>query len=194
MTGSRKKYAALAILFLVWGGLAVWQWFTMQEPVKVPLTNVSGRSPVQSASRTGAGSLRVRLDLLSSSRTQRDMAFATPRNIFAPAMSSENTMSVTEVSAEVSQEQQLIRDDLAQFHYLGFVRNEDPGKRRELAVLTRKDDLHVVRIGETIDNHVVVKTITQDSVTLQDRDSRVEYTVLLSEEPALQQTPQPSQQ
>jgi hypothetical protein len=40
-----------------------------------------------------------------------------------------------------------------------------------------------VKAGETIDQHVVVKTITRDSVTLLDRDSRVEYTVLLSEEP-----------
>ena len=34
--------------------------------------------------------------------------------------------------------------------------------------------------------HVVVKAITQESVTLQDRQSRVEHTVLLSEEAPLQ--------
>jgi len=45
-----------------------------------------------------------------------------------------------------------------------------------------------VKAGETIDKHVVVKSITQESVTLLDRGSRLEYTVLLSEEP---QTPAP---
>jgi hypothetical protein len=49
--------------------------------------------------------------------------------------------------------------------------------------MTKNDDLHVVKAGETIEKHVVVKTITQESVTLFDRDSQLEYTVLLSEEP-----------
>jgi hypothetical protein len=57
-----------------------------------------------------------------------------------------------------------------------------------MAVLTKNDDLHVVKAGETIEKHVVVKTITQESVTLFDRNSQVEYTVLLSEEP---ETPAP---
>ena len=59
-------------------------------------------------------------------------------------------------------------------------------KRGEQAVLTKNDDLHVVRIGETVEDHVVVKAITQESVTLQDRPSRMEHTVLLSEEAPVQ--------
>ena len=59
-------------------------------------------------------------------------------------------------------------------------------KKGELAVLTKNDDLHVVRKGETVEDHVLVKTITEESVTLQDRRTRVEYTVLLSEEAPLQ--------
>ena len=46
-------------------------------------------------------------------------------------------------------------------------------EKGELAVLTKNDDLHVVRTGETVEDHVVVKAITQESVTLQDRQSRV---------------------
>ena len=61
-------------------------------------------------------------------------------------------------------------------------------KKQDMAVLTKNDDLHVVKAGETIEKHVVVKTITQESVTLFDRDSQLEYTVLLSEEP---ETPAP---
>ena len=80
--------------------------------------------------------------------------------------------------------QQAVTAELAQFRYLGFVRTgEEWQKKQDIAVLTKNDDLHVVKKGETIENHVVVKMITQESVTLHDRDSRVEYTVLLSEEP-----------
>jgi hypothetical protein len=79
--------------------------------------------------------------------------------------------------------------DLAQFHYLGFVRTgEEWQKKQDMAVLTKNDDLHVVKAGQTIEKRVVVKTITQESVTLFDRDSQLEYTVLLSEEP---ETPAP---
>jgi hypothetical protein len=81
----------------------------------------------------------------------------------------------------------VVLDGLAQFHYLGFVRMEEGFRKNgELAVLTKNDDLHVVRTGETVEDHVVVKAITQESVTLQDRQSRVEYTVMLSEEAPVQ--------
>jgi hypothetical protein len=59
-------------------------------------------------------------------------------------------------------------------------------KRGELAVLTKNDDLHLVRTGEIVEDQVMVKTITEESVTLRDRRSRVEYTVLLSEEAPIQ--------
>ena len=83
--------------------------------------------------------------------------------------------------------QQTVLAGLAEFHYLGFVRMEE-GRRKngELAVLTKNDDIHVVRTGETVEDHIVVKVITQESVTLQDRQSRIEHTVLLSEEAPVQ--------
>lgn len=183
MTSNQKKMAVLAVLAVLWGGMAWWQWDRMKEPMKVPLANVSGRASAQHASRAGGDNLHVNLDLLSAMRTQRDMPFSMPRNIFAIPGSEESGPSRVEADAQLPREQQSVLAELAQFHYLGFVRTEDPEKRRDLAVLTRNDDLHVVRNGETIDNHVLVKRITQDSVTLQDRDSRVEHTVLLSEEP-----------
>ena len=83
--------------------------------------------------------------------------------------------------------QDVTATDLAQFHYLGFVRAGDEWQKKQaMAVLTKNDDLHVVKAGEVIEKHVVVKTITQESVILFDRDSRLEYTVLLSEEPRRQ--------
>jgi hypothetical protein len=55
-----------------------------------------------------------------------------------------------------------------------------------MAVLTRNDDVHVVKAGQTVVDQVIVKTITPDSVTLQDRASRLEQMVPLSEETVAQ--------
>ncbi|HTL62242.1 MAG TPA: hypothetical protein VL261_11400 [Nitrospira sp.] len=182
METRRKKLIALAALGSVWGSLLLWQWGSWEEPVRVPLANVSGAAAP--AKRAGTDNLHVQLDLLAAARTQRQMTFATPRNIFAmPSVGPINASAPSEVP-DTALQQQVIATELAQFHYLGFVRTgEEWQKKQEMAVLTKNDDLHVVKAGETIDQHVVVKTITQDSVTLLDRDSRVEYTVLLSEEP-----------
>ena len=187
MDSRRKKIIALSALGLVWGGLLLWQFHDHQEPVRVPLANVSGPAAGVSQSRTGIGSLHVQLDLLAAVRSQREMVFATPRNIFAlPSVASVNQAVSVEVS-DLAVRQQAVAAELAQFHYLGFVRTGvEWQKKQDLAVLTKNDDLHVVKKGETVENHVVVKMITHESVTLQDRDSRVEYTVLLSEEPLTQ--------
>ncbi|MEQ1563194.1 MAG: hypothetical protein E8D51_05095 [Nitrospira sp.] len=118
------------------------------------------------------------------------MNFTTPRNIFAP-QHSDNSRGAVQSGLDPGAAQALLQQQalagLEQFHYLGFVRMEAGARKRgEQAVLTKNDDLHVVRIGETVEDHVVVKAITQESVTLQDRPSRVEHTVLLSEEAPLQ--------
>jgi hypothetical protein len=179
MGTTQKKMLALTALAALWGGLVLWQWLTWVEPVRVPLANVSG--PAVSTVRAGSESLQVQLDLLAAARTQREMLFATPRNIFAlPSAVAAHQSGPSEITID----QQAVATDLGQFHYLGFVRTGEAWqKKQNLAVLTRNDDLHVVKAGETIDKHIVVKAITQESVTLLDRDSRLEYTVLLSEEP-----------
>lgn len=187
MNTRQKKVLALASLMSLWGALLLWQWLGWEEPVHVPLSNVSG--PVASTTGAALETLHVQLDLLAAARTQREMVFATPRNIFAlPSTVTLNASRSVDVPDDASQ-QEPVATDLAQFHYLGFVRTgEEWQKKQDMAVLTKNDDLHVVKAGEVIEKHVVVKTITQESVTLFDRDSRLEYTVLLSEEP---ETPAP---
>ena len=134
----------------------------------------------------------MQLDLLAAARTQREMTFTLPRNIFAlPRPDDSGAARANQPELDPGSEQALRQQEvlagLAQFHYLGFVRMEEGWRKKgELAVLTKNDDLHVVRAGETVEDHVVVKAITQESVTLQDRQSRVEHTVLLSEEAPLQ--------
>ena len=185
----QRQILALTILGIVWVGLLIWQWSAMtEEPVRVPLVNVTGQKSAASPSRAPADGLQVRLDLLSSARTQRELTFTTPRNIFALPVAAAGVGPSQNQSADVGAQQQLAASELAQFHYLGFVRTGDDGdKKQDLAVLTKNDDLHVVKKGQTVENHVVVKAITEDSVTLLDRDTRVEHTVLLSEEPVVPQ-------
>src|SRR6185295_781238 len=189
---NQKKIAALVALSLLWGGILAWEWMTVAEPVRVPLTNVSGPGSTSRAPRGVVDGLRVQLDLLAAARTQREMTFTPPRNIFAPPRPDDSGVTrANRPEIEPGSGQALLQEaviaGLSQFHYLGFVRMEDGWRKKgEMAVLTKNDDLHVVRTGEIVEDHVMVKTITEESVTLRDRRSRVEYTVLLSEEAPLQ--------
>ena len=189
MSSIQKKIAVLTVLALIWGGLLTWQLRSWEEPVRVPLTNVKGSVAVSQQEGGMTEGLHVQLDLLSAARMQREMVFTTPRNIFAlPAPIGSGQGSAEPVS-DLGMRQQAVAAELSQFHYLGFVRvGEEWQKKQDLAVLTKNDDLHVVKRGETFDKHVLVKTITQESVTLQDRETRVEHTVLLSDEPLAQST------
>ena len=192
ITTNQKKIAALAALGLLWGGILARQWPIMEEPVRVPLTNVSGAGSTTRGTSGAVDGLHVQLDLLAAARTQREMTFTPPRNIFAPPRPDDSGVArANQPELDPGSGQALLQEaviaGLAQFHYLGFVRMEDGWRKKgELAVLTKNDDLHIVRTGETVEDHVMVKTITEESVTLQDRRSRVEYTVLLSEEAPLQ--------
>ena len=192
MKTNQKKVATLATLGLLWGGIVAWEWQTMEEPVRVPLTNVSGPASTLLASHGTVERLHVQLDLLAAARTRREMTFTPPRNIFAPPRPDDSgaaraNQSEFDPGSEQALRQQEVLAGLAQFHYLGFVRMEEGWRKNgEQAVLTKNDDLHVVRTGETVEGHVVVKAITQESVTLQDRQLRLEYTVLLSEEAPVQ--------
>ena len=187
LTTNHKKVAALVALGLLWVGILVWEWGAMKEPVRVPLTNVSG---LVSAARTTSGTaegMHVQLDLLAATRTQREMTFTPPRNIFAllrpdDSGAADAYQPEVNVGSEQALRQQSALEGLALFRYLGFVRMEEQSRKKgEMVVLTKKDDLHVVRAGETVEDDVVVKAITQESVTLQDRQAHVEYTVLLSD-------------
>jgi hypothetical protein len=192
LTTNQQKTTALVTLGLLWGGILAWEWLTVKEPVRMPLTNVSGPASMPRPTRGRVDGLHVQLDFLAAARTQREMTFTPPRNIFAPPRNDDSgaapaNQSEFDAGSEQALRQQAALAELALFHYLGFVRlDEGLRKKGEMAVLTKDDDLHVVRTGETVKDYIVVKAITQESVTLQDRQSRVEHTILLSEESPLQ--------
>src|SRR5215510_8412653 len=83
MTGDRKKILALIVLGLIWSGLLARQWMTVSEPTRIPLTNVTGVTSATRSLRASGGGLQVQLDLVAAARTQREMTFTAPRNIFA---------------------------------------------------------------------------------------------------------------
>src|SRR2546423_3941597 len=192
ITTNQKKIAALAALGLLWGGIIASGWPTIEEPARVPLTNVTGSGSTTRGTSETVDELHVQLDLLAAARTQREMTFTPPRNIFAPPHPDDSVITrANQPELEPGSGQALLQEaviaGLSQFHYLGFVRMEDGWRKKgEMAVLTKNDDLHVVRTGEIVEDQIMVKTITEESVTLRDRRSRVEYTVLLSEEAPLQ--------
>lgn len=187
---NQKQLLVLLVLGGVWAGLLMWRLFSTEEPARVPLVHVTGQSAHQTVARGKTGApLRVDLELLAASRTQREGTFTTPKNIFSLvrsegplAVSSEQLPVDVPLTPEEELSQQATAAELAQFRYLGYfylgsLRQEG----REIALLVKNDDLHVVRAGEIIQQRVLVKTITPTAVTLQETHSRVEQMVPLAE-------------
>jgi hypothetical protein len=193
---AKKKTVLAAALAIAWIGLAVWQWGTMKEPVRVPLTNVTGPASASQLAKTRMSGLRVNLELLASARTQRAETFAAPRNIFSLARPGGTLPSGNEVpqlselgpTPEQALLQQAVATELAQYRYLGYLRvGESRKKNKDVAVLSKNDEVVVVKVGDHVEDHLVLKAITPESVTIRDTGSLIDQTVPLSEEPPVQQ-------
>ena len=196
-----KRKALIATgLVAIWGGLAYWQSVAMPDPVHAPLANVAGKAALSARAISPSGGLRVHLEQLASARTQREATFTTPRNIFA-VPGSDGTLSVVgdvvgsqaapdQVTAQAL-EQQAASLELAQYRYLGFMRmGESTNSNRNMAVLSKNDEVMVGRAGQHLERHLVVKSVTPESVTLRDLQARIDHTVPLTEVAAEPQ-PQP---
>lgn len=192
---ARKKTLLAGVLGLVWIGLAMWQWEAFQEPVRLPLTNVSGLPSSGQGAREKASGLRVNLGLLASARTQREATFTTPRNIFAvpradgtlPVGTEAAPVAETEPISAQAVAQQAAVMELAQYRYLGFLRMDEGRKHnKDIAVLSKNEEVVVGKVGDHVEDHLVLKAITPDSVTIRDTGAKVEHTLPLSEEPLAQ--------
>lgn len=194
---ARRKLSLGIMLVLVWAGLAMWQWGTWKEPIRVPLTNVAGSaSSARQAQAKGSG-LHVNLERLASARTEREATFTAPRNIFA-LPSADGTFPVgqevsggavyQDPSPGLAKLQQVTSAELAQYKYLGFLRLGEGRKRSpEIAVLSKNEEVMVGKVGDRVEEHLVLKAITPESVTIRDTGTSIDQTVLLSEEPPPQQ-------
>jgi hypothetical protein len=177
-----------------------WQLWHSEEPVRVPLKNATGPVAASRSTATPSGGLRVNRELLAASGGQRETSFGTPRNIFASLVGKGSSTGMT-TAHDLSSEQRLptpaeerklaAAAELNQFRYLGFLRfgNQKGNRRKDLAVLLREDELHMVHAGETIEKQVLVKSINADGVILQHLGSRMVQVLQASQEP-LTGTPQ----
>ncbi len=196
---AKKKTILAASLFLLWAGLAVWQWRLLQEPVRVPLTNIAGHPSVGQRAATGGTGLHVNLHLFTSTSLQRQATFTVPRNIFSiprpdgtfatendPASLNQPGSSSAETSTE--QEEKV---ELEQYQYLGFLRvGEGRRANKDIAVLKKDDEVLVLKVGDRVDDHLILKAINSESVTIRDTGTHVDQTVSLSEKSSDQSTDQ----
>ncbi|MBK9307848.1 MAG: hypothetical protein IPM58_12370 [Nitrospira sp.] len=192
----RKRVLVASALILLWVGLAAWQWHFMEEPLHVPLTNITGL-PGSGEQVTAAGtSRRVQLELLASASVHREATFTAPRNMFViPRPDGVLPLSEDRVSEErqdsVSEEtvaEQVEAEEPTQYKYLGFLHvGEGQQKRKDMAVLSKDDEVMMLRVGDRVDDHLILRSITAESVTVRDTESRTEKTVQLSDDPVGQE-------
>jgi hypothetical protein len=191
MDAKKKAILAVSLIFL-WAGLTVWQWRLLKEPVRVPLSNVTGYPSVERHAKSGGTGLRVNLDMLASTGVQRRTTFTVPRNMFSMPRPDGTFAAGTDpasanqrdsVSAETLA-QQAVAVELEQYRYLGFLRVGEGGrKNKDIAVLTKDDEVLVLKVGDPVDNHLILKKVTSESVTIRDTGTHIDQTVSLSEEP-----------
>lgn len=193
----RSQWLTLFLLLGIWAGVAFWIIAAAPEPQRVPLAYVTGKADRAKASRPQAGvGLKVNLDLLAAARRLAKEAFVAPKNIFAPLPTEKTALTHAKRRTPVpppapavatpavppppSPEElaaQAARQELAQFRYLGYLSRDG----REEAFLSKGKELYIVRSNETIEQRVLVKTVTPTGVTLQEPRSQVERTVPLVE-------------
>jgi hypothetical protein len=186
-----KKVMMAGSLILIWAALAVSQWNLLEAPVRVPLTNVTGPGTGgRQVDGKGVG-LHVNLSLLKATAMERDATYMMPRNIFSMT-SSEGTLSVNADVVVPDQEETPVTETLTDqgkvvevgpIRYLGFLRMEEgSGSSQSVAVLRKDDDVLVLKAGDRIDDRLVLKKITPESVTVRDPGAQVEQIVGLSDE------------
>jgi hypothetical protein len=193
---AKQKSIAAAVLLLAWAGLAVWQWGMWKEPRRVPLTNITGPAAAARAAKHTGNGLHVNLERLTSARDQQQMSFATLRNIFAlPSQDGTlpnpaDTPAATQPDLTPAQAllQEAVSTELAQYKYLGFVRmGERSQQRKPIAVLSKNEEVVIGKVGDRVEDHVVLTAVTPESVTIRDTGTGVDQTLPLSEEPPAQQ-------
>lgn len=187
----KKKTILAASLILLWVGLAVWQWNLLQEPVRVPLMNVTGHPYVGRHAEMGGKGLRVNIDLLASTGLQRQTTFTAPRNIFSvprpdDTFAAGNAQASVDQSGSASAETLTHQEDaveLEQYRYLGFLRvGESHLKSKNIALLKRDDEVLVLKVGDRVGDRLILKAINSESVTIRNTGTQVDQTVPLSEE------------
>lgn len=200
---AKKKIILAASLMLLWVGLAVWQWRLLQEPVHIPLKNVTGHPSVTRRVEAGRTSLRVNLDLLVSTALQRQPTFTVSRNIFAiprpdgTFAAGDASTSMNQPGSDSTESSRQYEDTLKleQYRYLGYLRVDTRRRKdNDIAVLKRDGEVLMLKVGDRVDDHFILKAINSESVTIRDVGTHKDQTVSLSEESSGESSEEPTGQ
>lgn len=190
----RKKVVLASSLILVWVGLAAWQWHFMEEPLHVPLTNITGLPASEEQAAATGSSRRVQVELLASANVHREAEFTAPLNIFAiPRPDGSLRLSQDTVPEEqqgsVSEEAVAEQvEEPTQYKYLGFLHiGEGQQKHKDIALLSKDDEVMMLQVGDHVDDHMILQSITNENVTMRDSHTRMDKTLQFSDDTVRQE-------
>ena len=190
----RKKVVLASSLILVWVGLAAWQWHFMEEPLHVPLTNITGLPASGEQAAATESSRRVQVELLASANVHREAEFTAPRNIFAiprPDGSLRLSQDTVPEEQQGSVSEEAVAEQLeepTQYKYLGFLHiGEGQQKRKDIALLSKDDEVMMLQVGDHVDDHLILRSITNENVTMRDSHTRMDKTLQFSDDTVRQE-------
>ncbi len=77
-----------------------------------------------------------------------------------------------------------IATELNQFRYVGFMAvGGGSQKKKNMAVVVKNDEMHVVQVGEVIAGEVLVKDVSLKEITLQDVASKITQVIPVTDDP-----------
>jgi hypothetical protein len=83
-----------------------------------------------------------------------------------------------------------IATELNQFRYVGFMAvGGGSQKKKNMAVVVKNDEMHVVQVGEVIAGEVLVKAVSMSEITLQDVASRITQVIPVTDAPGAEGQP-----
>lgn len=77
-----------------------------------------------------------------------------------------------------------IATELNQYRYVGFMAmGGGAQKKKNMAVVVKNDEMHVVQAGEVISGEVLVKDVSLKEITLQDVGSKITQVIPVTDDP-----------
>ncbi|MGC3976676.1 MAG: hypothetical protein QM771_20190 [Nitrospira sp.] len=77
-----------------------------------------------------------------------------------------------------------IATELNQYRYVGFMAmGGGAQKKKNMAVVVKNDEMHVVQVGEVIAGEVLVKDVSLKEITLQDVGSKITQVIPVTDDP-----------
>ncbi|ULA69311.1 MAG: hypothetical protein LZF62_420051 [Nitrospira sp.] len=77
-----------------------------------------------------------------------------------------------------------IATELNQYRYVGFMAvGGGSQKKKNMAVVVKNDEMHVVQVGEVIGGEVLVKDVSLKEITLQDVGSKITQVIPVTDDP-----------